>query len=160
MNNIENEIPQGVPASLLSLSLDDSRITWGECLGRTRWSSSLDLTVYLYYFYKWLYTTSPWSHDLLECSTITWQGHVIQLFKFPRYLYPVCIVWLDICNRVFKRMGNLFFLGALITLTNTSLTLLGRTTGPVQIKSQHWFARTTPARWIYYNYTLYVYRWL
>ena len=44
---------------LLSLSLDDSRTTRGECLGRTRWSSPLDWTTYLYYFYKWLYTTSP-----------------------------------------------------------------------------------------------------
>ena len=83
---------------LLSLSLDDSRTTLGECLGRTRWSSPLDWTTYLYYFYKWLYTTSPWSHVLLECSTITWQGHVIRLLKFPCYLYLVFIVWLDICN--------------------------------------------------------------
>ena len=83
---------------LLSLSLDDSRTTLGECLGRTRWSSPLDWTTYLYYFYKWLYTTSPRSHVLLECSTITWQGHVIQLLKFPCYLYLVFIVWLDICN--------------------------------------------------------------
>ena len=44
---------------MLSLSLDDSRTTRGECLGRTRWSSSLDWTTYLYYFYKWLYPTSP-----------------------------------------------------------------------------------------------------
>jgi len=26
---------------------------------------------YLYYFYKWLYTNSPQSHVLLECSMIT-----------------------------------------------------------------------------------------
>ena len=56
---------------MLSLSLDDSRTTQCECLGRTRWSSPLDWTTYLYYFYKWLYTTSPRSHVLLECSTIT-----------------------------------------------------------------------------------------
>ena len=83
---------------LLSLSLDDSRTTLGECLGRTRWSSPLDWTTYLYYFYKWLYTTSPWSHVLLECSTITWPCHVIRLLKFPCYLYLVFIIWLDICN--------------------------------------------------------------
>jgi len=58
-------------AFLLSQSLGDLGITRGECLGRTRWSSPLDWTTYLYYFYKWLYTTSPQSHVLLECSTIT-----------------------------------------------------------------------------------------
>ena len=46
-------------AEVLSLSLDNSRTTRGECLGRTRWSSLLDWTTYLYYFYKWLYPTSP-----------------------------------------------------------------------------------------------------
>ena len=100
---------------VLSQSLDDLGTTRGECLGRTRWSSLLDWTIYLYYFYKWLCTTSPWSHVLLECSTITWQGHVIWLLKFPCYLYLVFIVWLDICNQVFERMGNFFLLRALIT---------------------------------------------
>ena len=60
-----------IASLLLSLSLDDSRTTRCECLGRTRWSSPLDWTTYLYYFYKWLYTTSPRSYVLLECSTIT-----------------------------------------------------------------------------------------
>jgi len=55
---------------LLSQSLDNLGTTLGECLGRTRWSFPLDSTTYLYYFYKWLYTTSPRSHILLECSTI------------------------------------------------------------------------------------------
>ena len=66
-NNSKREIIHQV----LSLSLDDSRTTRGECLGRTRWSSLLDWTTYLYYFYKWLYTTSPRSYVLLEYSTIT-----------------------------------------------------------------------------------------
>jgi len=35
---------------LLSQSLDDLGTTQGECLGRTQWSSLLDLTTYLYYF--------------------------------------------------------------------------------------------------------------
>ena len=100
---------------MLSLSLDDSRITQGECLGRTRWSFLLDWTTYLYYFYKWLYTTSPRSHVLLECSTITWPCHVIQLLKFLCYLYLVFIVWLDICDQVFECMENFFLLRALIT---------------------------------------------
>jgi len=37
-------------AEMLSQSLDDLGITLGECLGRTQWSSLLDLTTYLYYF--------------------------------------------------------------------------------------------------------------
>jgi len=38
---------------------------------------------YLYYFYKWLYTTSPWSHVLLECSMTMWYDYL----SFPCYLY-------------------------------------------------------------------------
>ena len=75
----------------------------------------IGLTIYLYYFYKWLYTTSPRSHVFLECSTITCPCHMIWLLKFPHYLYLVCIIWLDICDQVFECMGNLFLLGALIT---------------------------------------------
>ena len=45
-------LKSSIQSQMLLLSLDDSRITRGECLGRTRWSSSLDLTIYLYYFYK------------------------------------------------------------------------------------------------------------
>jgi len=100
---------------LLSLSLDDSRTTLGECLGRTWWSSPLDWTTYLYYFYKWLYTTSPRSYVLLECSMITWQGHVVRSLRFPCYLYLVFIVWLDICDQVFEYVGNFFLFRALIT---------------------------------------------
>ena len=75
----------------------------------------IGLTTYLYYFYKWLYTTSPWSHVFLEYSVITCPCHVIWLLKFPCYLYLVYIVWLDVCNQVFECMGNLFLLWALIT---------------------------------------------
>jgi len=35
---------------MLSQSLDDLETTRDECLGRTRWSSLLDSTTYLYYF--------------------------------------------------------------------------------------------------------------
>ena len=35
---------------LLLQSLDDSGTTLGECLGRTQWSSPLELATYLYYF--------------------------------------------------------------------------------------------------------------
>ena len=40
---------------VLSLSLDDSRTTRCECLGRTRWSSSLDWTITLILLLQWLY---------------------------------------------------------------------------------------------------------
>jgi len=61
------EVTVGYRVLLLSQGLDDLGTTRGECLGRTRgeclgrtrWSSLLDWTTYLYYFYKWLYTTSP-----------------------------------------------------------------------------------------------------
>jgi len=66
---------------------------------------------YLYYFYKWLYTTSPQSHDLLECSMIMWPCYLIRLPKFLCYLYLDSVVWLDIVDQVFKCMGNFFFLG-------------------------------------------------
>jgi len=96
---------------MLSQSLDDLGTTRGECLGRTRWSSSLDWTTYLYYFYKWLYTTSPQSHVLLECSTITWPHCMIWLLKFPCYLYLVFIICLDICDQVFECRETFSFLG-------------------------------------------------
>ena len=109
------EVTVGYQVLLLSQSLGDLGITRGECLGRTRWSSPLDWTTYLYYFYKWLYTTSPQSYVLLECSTITWPCHVIWLLKFPCYLYLVFIIWLDVCDQVFECIGNFFLLRALIT---------------------------------------------
>ena len=40
---------------VLSQSLDNLGITQDECLGRTQWSSLLDLITYLYYF------TSSWA---------------------------------------------------------------------------------------------------
>jgi len=49
---------------VLSQSLDDLGTTLGECLGRTRWSSPLDSTTYLYNF------TS-------DCTPITTQSHVL-----------------------------------------------------------------------------------
>ena len=74
------------------------------------------LTTYLYYFYTWLYTTSPRSHVFSRMfydhmSFVTWYDY----FKFPCYLYLVYVVWLDVCNQVFECMGNLFLLWALIT---------------------------------------------
>jgi len=54
---------------MLSLSLDDSRITQGEYSGKTQWSSSLYLLDYLYKSYSGYATISPQSHVLLlECS--------------------------------------------------------------------------------------------
>jgi len=56
---------------VLSQSLDDLGITQGECLGRTRWSSPLDLTTYLYYFTSGCVPIITQSHDLPEHSMIT-----------------------------------------------------------------------------------------
>ena len=101
---------------LLSRSLDDLWTTLGECLGRTRWSSPLNCTTYLYYFYKWLYTTSPRSHVLSRMFYNHMTCHVIWLLKFPCYLYLVFVVWLDICDQVFECIGNFLLLRALITV--------------------------------------------
>jgi len=53
---------------MLLLSLDDSRTTRDECLGRTRWSSPLDSTTYLYYFTSGCTPIPTRSHVLLEYS--------------------------------------------------------------------------------------------
>ena len=103
---------------MLSQSLDDLGTTLGECLERTRWSSSLDCTTYLYYFYKWLYTTSLRSHVLSRMFYNHMTCHMIWLHKFPCYLYLVFIEWLDICDQVFECAGNFFLLRALITPEN------------------------------------------
>ena len=56
---------------MLSQSLDDLETTRGECLGKTRWSSLLDLATYLYYFTSGCVPIITRSHDLLEHSMIT-----------------------------------------------------------------------------------------
>jgi len=56
---------------LLSQSLDDLGTTQGEYLGRTRWSSPLDLTTYLYYFTSGCVPIITRSHVLPEHSMIT-----------------------------------------------------------------------------------------
>jgi len=56
---------------MLSQSLDDLGITRGECLGRTQWSSPLDLTTYLYYFTSGCVSIITRSHVLSEHSMIT-----------------------------------------------------------------------------------------
>jgi len=53
---------------LLSQSLDDLGTTRGEYLGRTRWSSPLDLTIYLYYFTSGCTPIITQSHILPEHS--------------------------------------------------------------------------------------------
>ena len=101
--------------SLLSQSLDDLGTTLGECLGRTRWSSPLDWTTYLYYFTSGCTPIITWSHVLPEHSLITWSCHVICLLDLPCYLYLDSIIWLDVRDQIFKCMGNSFLPGALIT---------------------------------------------
>ena len=72
------------------------------------------ISLLLILFYKWLYTTSPQSHVFLECSMITWPCHMIQLPKFPCYLYLNFVVWLDIMDQVFEYVGIYFLFVALI----------------------------------------------
>jgi len=100
---------------MLSLSLDDSRITRSECLGRTWWSSSLDLATYLYYFTSGCVPIITRSHDLPEYSMIIWLCHMIWLPNPPCYLYLDLIIWLDIRDQIFEYIGNSFLSGALIT---------------------------------------------
>ena len=66
----------------------------------------IGLTTYLYYFYKWLYTTSPQSHDL-----VMWYDY---LSFFAIYILSALydLIFID---QVFECMGNLFLLRALIT---------------------------------------------
>jgi len=99
-------------------------------MDHSRWvfrKNSMEFSVGLNYLlillYKWLYTTSPRSHVLLECSTITWPCYMIWLHKFPCYLYLFFIVWPDICDQVFECAGNFLLLGALITVEKWARTL-------------------------------------
>ena len=101
---------------LLSLSLDDSRITRGECLGRTWWSSPLDSTTYLYYFTSGCTPIITWSHALPEHSMITWPYHMIWLPNLPCYLYLDPVIQLDVRDQMYECMENSFLPGALITV--------------------------------------------
>ena len=101
---------------MLSQSLDDLGTTRDECLGRTRWSSPLDSTTYLYYFTSGCTPITTWSHVLSEHSMITWPCHMIWLSDLPCYLYLDSIVRLDVRNQLCECMGNSFLPGALITL--------------------------------------------
>ena len=85
-------------------------------LGRTQWSSLLDLTTYLYYFTSGCVPIITQSHVLSECSMITWPCHVIWLPNFPCYLYLDPVIWLDVRDQMFEYIGNSFLSGALITL--------------------------------------------
>ena len=100
---------------MLSQSLDDLGTTRGECLGRTRWSSPLDSTTYLYYFTSGCTSITTLSHVLPEHSMVTWPCHVIWLSDLPCYLYLGSIVRLDVRDQLCECMGNSFLPGALIT---------------------------------------------
>jgi len=108
------EVTIGYQVLLLSQSLDDLGTTWGECLGRTRWSSSLDSTTYLYYFTSGCIPITTWSHVLPEHSTVTWPCHVVWLSNLLCYLYLDPIVWLDIRDQICECVGDSFLSGALI----------------------------------------------
>jgi len=103
---------------MLSQSLDDLGTTRGECLGRTRWSSPLDSTTYLYYFTSGCTPIITQSHVLPEHSTVTWPCHVVWLSNLPYYLYLDPIVRLDVRDQMCECVGNFFPSGALITLNS------------------------------------------
>jgi len=106
---------QSLEGRVLSLSLNNSRITRDECLERTWWSSLLDLATYLYYFTSGCAPIITQSHDLPEYSMITWPCHMIWLLNLPCYLYLGPIIQLDVRDQMFECMGNSFLSGALIT---------------------------------------------
>ena len=97
---------------VLSQSLDDLGTTWDECLGRTRWSSPLDLTTYLYYFTSGCalllhnhmsFQNILWSHDL-----ITWYDYLIPMLFIS---CPCCTIWcwrsnVQTCGKLFPFWGS------------------------------------------------------
>ena len=96
--------------SMLSQSLDDLGITLGECLGRTWWSSPLDLATYLYYFTSGCVLISTRSHDLPEHSMITWSCLMIWLHNLCAIyiLTPLCNLMLEIrCLNAWKTLSSL-----------------------------------------------------
>jgi len=113
-NMFVSPLEQGAETPVLSQSLDDLGTTWGECLGRTQWSSLLDLATYLYYFTSGCVPIITWSHDLPEHSMITWPCHMIWLPNLPCYLYLDPIIWLDVRDQIFECIENSFLSGALI----------------------------------------------
>jgi len=63
---------------------------------------------YLYKFCRGYATTNPWSHILLEYSTITWPCHMIWLPKFPHLFiaWLCCVTWC--CQSSFQMRGKFF----------------------------------------------------
>ena len=93
---------------VLSQSFDDLEITRGECLERTRWSSPLDLTTYLYYFTSGCAPITTWSHVLPEHSMITWPCYVIWSLNLPM-LFISWLCYMTWCWRLNVQMrGKLF----------------------------------------------------
>ena len=91
-------------------------ITPDGCSGRTRWSSSIDLHPYLYYYYSGctLESHSHISFSRMFCDHLT-LSHDLAYWVLL-YLYSYSIVHLKVLHQVFKCMGDLFWLGVLITL--------------------------------------------
>ena len=95
------------------LSLDDSRSTQDECLGRTQWSSPLDLTIYLYYFTSGCAPITTWSHVPPEHYMITWPCHMIWLLNLPmlfiswlRYMTWCWRLNVQTCGKLFPFQGS------------------------------------------------------
>ena len=71
----------------------------------------IGLSYYLYYFTSG-YTLKSHGQNVLWLYD---SGHIVQLLRFPHYLYLDPIVHLDVVDQMPKCVGNYFLLGALIT---------------------------------------------
>ena len=90
-------------------------ITPDGCLGRTRWSSSIKLHPYLYYYYSGctLESYSHMSFSRMFCDHLTLSRDLA--YWVLLYLYSYSIVYLKVLHQVFECMGDFFLLGVLIT---------------------------------------------
>ena len=90
-------------------------ITPDGCLGRTRWSSSIKLHPYLYYYYSGctLESHGHMSFSRMFCDHLTLSCDLA--YWVLLYLYSYSIVCLKVLHQVFECMGDFFLLGVLIT---------------------------------------------
>jgi len=71
----------------------------------------IGLSYYLYYFTSG-YTLKSHGQNVLWLYD---SGHIVQLLRFPHYLYLDPTVHLNVVDQMPKCVGNYFLLGALIT---------------------------------------------
>ena len=91
-------------------------ITPDGCSERTRWSSSIKLHPYLYYYYSGctLESHGHMSFSRIFCDHLTLSCDLA--YWVLLYLCSYFIVRLKVLYQVFKCMGDFFLLGVLITI--------------------------------------------